>query len=104
MEKLEKGLKEVKRFAAHRRNNNINQPDLPELPGLNHQPRSIHGGTHDSIHMCSRGWPCWASVGEEALVPEKSQCPSVGECKSGDAGVGRMVEEHPHRSRGRGKG
>ena len=33
MEELEKGLKELKGFAAHRKNNNINQPDLPELPG-----------------------------------------------------------------------
>ena len=33
MEELEKGLKELKVFAAHRKNNNINQPDLPELPG-----------------------------------------------------------------------
>jgi hypothetical protein len=33
MEELEKGLKELKGFATHRKNNNINQPDLPELPG-----------------------------------------------------------------------
>jgi hypothetical protein len=28
MKDLEKGLKELKEFAAHRKNNNINQPDL----------------------------------------------------------------------------
>jgi hypothetical protein len=33
MEELEKGLKELKGFATHRRNNNINQTDPPELPG-----------------------------------------------------------------------
>jgi hypothetical protein len=33
MEELEKGLKELKGFATHRKNNNINQPDHPELPG-----------------------------------------------------------------------
>jgi hypothetical protein len=38
MEELKKGLKELKEFATHRKNNNINQPDphhhhLPELPG-----------------------------------------------------------------------
>jgi hypothetical protein len=33
MEELEKGLKEQKEFATHRKNNNINQPDLPDLPG-----------------------------------------------------------------------
>jgi hypothetical protein len=32
MRELEKGLKELKGFEAHRRNNNINQPDLPEFP------------------------------------------------------------------------
>jgi hypothetical protein len=32
MEELEKVLKELKRFLTHRMNNNINQPDTPELP------------------------------------------------------------------------
>jgi hypothetical protein len=29
MEELEKVLKELKEFATHRKNNNINQPELP---------------------------------------------------------------------------
>ena len=33
MEELEKGLKELKRFATHRMNINISQRDQPELPG-----------------------------------------------------------------------
>jgi hypothetical protein len=33
MEELEKGLKELKGFATCRKNNNINQPDPPKLPG-----------------------------------------------------------------------
>jgi len=33
--------------------------------GLNHQPKSIHGGTHGS----SKGWPYLASVGGKALGP-----------------------------------
>jgi hypothetical protein len=33
MKELEEELKELKWFAAHRKNNNINQPDAPELPG-----------------------------------------------------------------------
>ena len=33
MEKLEKGLKNLKGLQSHRKNNNINQPDPPELPG-----------------------------------------------------------------------
>ena len=32
MEELEKGLKELKEFATHRKNNNINQLDPPEGP------------------------------------------------------------------------
>jgi hypothetical protein len=32
IEDLEKGLKELKGFAAYRKNNNINQPNSPELP------------------------------------------------------------------------
>jgi hypothetical protein len=32
MEELEKGMNEVKGFANRRKNNNINQPDLPEFP------------------------------------------------------------------------
>jgi hypothetical protein len=30
---LEEGLKELKGFATHRKNNNFNQPHPPELPG-----------------------------------------------------------------------
>ena len=33
MEELDKGLKELKGLQPHRRDNNINQPDPPELPG-----------------------------------------------------------------------
>jgi hypothetical protein len=33
MEELEKGLKDLKGFATHCKNNNINQPDTPELSG-----------------------------------------------------------------------
>jgi hypothetical protein len=33
MKELEKGLKELKEFAMHRKNNNINQTVPPELPG-----------------------------------------------------------------------
>jgi hypothetical protein len=33
-EELEKGLNKLKVFATHRKNNNINQQDLPELPGI----------------------------------------------------------------------
>ena len=63
--------------------------------GLNHQPKSIHGGNHDSRYICSRGWPYLTSVGgEEGLMP---QCRGM---LKGEAGVGEWVEEHLHRGKG----
>jgi hypothetical protein len=41
-------------------------------------------------------------MGGEAPDPVKAGCPSVGECQGREAGVGGWVEEHSHRSRGRG--
>jgi hypothetical protein len=105
MEKLEEGLKEMKGFAAHRRNNNINQPHTPTQPQssqeLNHQPKSIHGVTHDAMCICRRGWSCWASMGGESLGTGKAWCPSVGGCQGREAGVGGRVGKYPHRNRGR---
>ena len=40
--------------------------------GLNHQPKSTHGGTHGSSYICSRGLPCLTSVGGEAPGPVKA--------------------------------
>ena len=40
---------------------------------------------------CSRGWPCWTSMGGEALGPEKVLCPSVDKCQVQEAGVGGLV-------------
>jgi hypothetical protein len=82
---------ELKGFATHRKNNNINQPDLQSSQGLNHQPKTTHGGTHDSSRICSRGWPSQSSMGGEALGAVKAQCPSVGECQGREAGMGGLV-------------
>ena len=41
--------------------------------------------------MCSRVWPCWTSMGGEALGPEKGQCPSVVESQDRESGVGGLV-------------
>ena len=35
MEELQKGLKALKMFANHRKNNNINPSETPDLPGTN---------------------------------------------------------------------
>ena len=63
----------------------------PELPGTNHQPKNIHGGTHGSSYICSRGWPCWTSMEGEGLGPVKARCPSIGELQNRKAGVGGLV-------------
>jgi hypothetical protein len=63
---------------------------------LNHQPRSTHGGIHGSSCICSRGWPCSESIGEEVLGPVKAWYPSVGESRAGK--LKWMGGEYPHRS------
>jgi hypothetical protein len=38
-----------------------NQPTNPppqSSQGLNHHPKSTHGGIHGSSYICSGGWPC----------------------------------------------
>jgi hypothetical protein len=44
---------------------------------MDHQLKSTDGGTQGSSHLCSRGQPCWTSVGGEALGPEGIWCPNV---------------------------
>ena len=65
--------------------------------GLNHQSKKIHGGTHGSSCICSRGWPSQSSMGGESLGPVKVLCPIIGECQGQEAGVGVLV------SRGKGE-
>ena len=39
--------------------------------GLNHQSKSIQGGTQDSSYICSRGWSYLTSMGGEGgLMPQ----------------------------------
>jgi hypothetical protein len=66
--------------------------------GLNHQPKSTHVGTHGFSRICSRGWPCHASMEGEAFGHVKAQCHIVGECQDREAGVGGLG------NRGRGDG
>jgi hypothetical protein len=87
MEESEKGPKELKGFATHRKNNDISQPDSPD-PQSAHQPKSRYGETHGSNCICSRGWPCRTLIGGEALGPGKAQGSSEGECQGEEAGVG----------------
>jgi len=79
VEELEKELKELKGFTSHRKNNNINQPDPPNLPGT--KPLTKEYIWWDFPWLCRRGWHCLTSVGEEAFGPVKAHFPSVGECQ-----------------------
>jgi hypothetical protein len=55
---------------------------------LDHQPKNPYGGTHGTSYICGRGWPCWPTVGGEALEPEDVQCPNVGEVQGRKTGMG----------------
>jgi hypothetical protein len=85
MEELEKGLKELKGFATSQEEQQY-QPTRSlhclSSQGLNYQPKSMHGGTHGSSCICSRGWPCQISMGGEVLGPVKARCPSIGSVKA----------------------
>jgi hypothetical protein len=91
MEELEKGLKELRRFAAPWGSNSVNWPGTP--PPRPPTKEYTHGGTRGSSCICGRGWPCWTLVGGVAIGPEGVQCLSVGECQDGKARVGRWVGE-----------
>ena len=100
MEELERGLKELRGFAAPWRKQQCQLARSLELPGTgpHTQPKSTHGGTHGSGHMCGRRWSCWTSVRGAALGLEGFQCPSVGEFQSRKV---EWVRKHPHRGRWR---
>jgi len=51
VKEFKKGLKELKGFATHRKDNKIKQPDAPELSGT----KEYTGGNHGSSCMCSKG-------------------------------------------------
>jgi hypothetical protein len=61
--------------------------------GLSIRSKKIHGGTHVSSCICSRGWPIESSMGGEALGPVKVLCPSVEKCQGQEAGVGGFGEQ-----------
>jgi hypothetical protein len=73
---------------THGGSNSVNNLNPWSSQGLDHQPDNTHEVTHGTVHICGRGWPCWTSVGGEALGPEGVQCPSVGECQGRRTGVG----------------
>jgi len=58
---------------------------------LNHYPKTIHGQTHGSNCLCSRGWPFWTTMGGKAFGPAKVGSP-VEECQGREEGRGLVGE------------
>ena len=69
----------------------MNQPVSPELSETKPPTKEYTWRNPWLQRICSRGWPCRASMGGEALGPVKALCPSVGECQGQEAGVGGLV-------------
>jgi hypothetical protein len=73
-------------------------PQVGQYRDLNNPSKKTHGGTCVFSCMCSRGWPSWTSIGEEALGLVKVLCPNTGECQGQEAELSGLG------SRGRWKG
>ena len=69
MEQLEKGPKELKRFADLQAEQKY---EPTSNPSTNHQPKSTHGGTHGSSYICSRRWPFQKSMRGETMGAMKA--------------------------------
>ena len=80
----------------------ISTNQIPQsFQGLNHQPKSTHGGTHGSSHICSRGWPSGSSMGGGARGPMKALLmPWCRGIENREVELAGLVEEHPHRAGG----
>ena len=76
MEELEKDWRSWRSLQPYRKNN-IDQENPQNSQGLNNQTKIIHGGTHGSNSIWSRGLPCRVSMGREAIGPVKAWYPSV---------------------------
>ena len=72
MEEMEKGLKDLRGFAAP-------WPDPQSSWGQEHQLKNTHGAGH----TCGRRWPCWTSVGAEALRSMVFNAPVEGNARAG---------------------
>jgi len=74
---------------AHRKSNNINQPDPHhELPETKPPTKEYTWRVPGSSHIYSREWHCLSTIGGEALGPVKAHFPNVGKCQVFDMRVG----------------
>jgi hypothetical protein len=98
MEDLQEGLKVLKDFATPHEKHQYQPTRTPDLPETKLPTKCTHGGTHGSSLICNRVWHCWTSTAGDDLGPVKVQFPSEGKYQGGEAGVGRCIKKHPHRS------
>jgi hypothetical protein len=93
MEELEEGLKELKGIATLYEKQQCQLTQSPQCPQrLSQKPRSVHALVHSPWHTCSRGLPCMASVGEDALILWKLDAPGKRHV-SGGVGVGASFQK-----------
>jgi hypothetical protein len=98
MGELKKGLKELKGFASHRKNNNIHQPDTLELPGTKPSNKEYTGkDLWVQLHM-SQSMALSGSNGKTGPWSCDDLMPSLGECQGVEARVTGRVGKHPHKS------
>jgi hypothetical protein len=91
MGELGKGLKELRGFTVLWREQQCQlarSPPHPRVPKDWTTKQRLHMEGPMTLATCVRGWPCWTSVGDEALGPEGVRGPSVGEWEGREAGVG----------------
>jgi hypothetical protein len=81
MEELEKGLKELRGFAAQWAEQQCQWARPTEPPGdwTTNQRVHMEGPTAPAVYVVADGL-VGTSVGEVALGPVGVRCPSVGEC------------------------
>jgi hypothetical protein len=102
MEELEKGLKELKGFAAPWEEQQYEPNSTPQSSqGLNHQLKSTRGGTQVSSCTYSREWPWGTSMRGEAYGLVKKvltpKCKGITGQGSRNGWVSKEGEEVWHR-------
>jgi hypothetical protein len=87
----------------HRKNNNIKQPDPPELPGTK-PPNRVHieGSMDPGTYVAENGLEEYQWE-ERPLVLWRLDSPVYGEFQGREAEMDGWVRDHPHRSRREGR-
>ena len=95
---MEKGLKELRGFAAPWREQQCKPARPPGAPRdwTTNQRVHMEGPMAPAAYVAKDG--LWDISGRRALGTVKVRCPSVGEWKCREVGVGGWKGEYPHRT------